>query len=66
MLGAVLAASNSKEALILSKLSIHIVQLDPCNWVDLTPKIGEKNKPFFVGLIRSRSFPISLENLPLT
>ena len=23
-----------------------MVQLDPCNWVDLTPKIGEKNKPF--------------------
>ena len=47
MLGAVLAASNSKVALILSKLTLHMVQLDPCNWVDLTPKIGEKNKPFF-------------------
>ena len=47
MLGAVLAASNSKVALILSKLTLHMVQLDPCNWVGLTPKIGEKNKPFF-------------------
>ena len=51
MLGAVLATSNSKVALILSKSILHMVQLDPCYWVDLTPKIGEKSKPFFWGLI---------------
>ena len=52
MLGAVLATSNAKVALTWSKLTLHMVQLNPCNWVDLTPKIGGKNKRLFVGLIR--------------
>ena len=51
MLGAVLATSNSKVALTCSKLTLHMVRLDPCNWVDLTPKIGGRNKRLFVGLI---------------
>ena len=52
MLGAVLATSNPKVALTFSKLTLHMVQLGPYNWVNLTPKIGGKSKSLFVGLIR--------------
>ena len=33
-------------ALVFSKLTLHMVQFGPYNWVNLAPKMGAKNRPF--------------------
>lgn len=40
ILGAVLAPLNSKVAPVFSKLTLHMVQFGPYNWVNLIQKIG--------------------------
>ena len=43
ILEAVLAPINSKVAPLFSKLTLHMVQFSPYNWVDLAPKISAKS-----------------------
>ena len=49
ILGAVLAPLNSKVAPVFSKLTLHMVQFGPYNWVNLAPKMGAKNSPISIG-----------------
>ena len=49
ILEAVLAPINSKVAPLFSKLTLHMVQFSPYNWVDLAPKISAKSSPISLG-----------------
>ena len=49
ILGAVVAPLNSKVAPVFSKLTLHMVQFGPYNWVNLAPKMGAKNSPISMG-----------------